>query len=50
MHDVALIGGVFHVDPVRILRAVLLEISNDNAMTTGTDGTKLCLSYTAALK
>lgn len=26
---------------------MLLEIANDDAMTTGTDGTKLCLSYTA---
>lgn len=27
--------------------ALLLEIANDDAMTTGTDGTKLCLSYKA---
>ena len=26
---------------------MLLEIANDDAITTGTDGTKLCLSYTA---
>ena len=39
----------FGVDPVRILRAVLLEISSDDAMTTGTDGTKLCLSFVAEI-
>ena len=25
---------------------MLLEIANDDAMTTATDGTKLCLTYT----
>ena len=40
---------VFYVDPVRVLRALLMQIANDDAMTTGTDGTKLCLSYTADL-
>ena len=39
----------FGVDPVRILHGVLLEISSDDAMTTGTDGTKLCLSYVAEI-
>jgi len=28
---------------------VLMEIAGDDAMTTGTDGTKLCLSYSAVL-
>lgn len=32
-------------DPVRVMRAVLVEIANDEAMRTNSDGTKLCLSY-----
>jgi len=34
---------------VQVFRAVLLEIANDKALSTGTKGTKLCLSYTKLL-
>lgn len=34
-----------YVDPVQVLCIVLFEIANYDAMTTGTDGTKLYLSY-----
>ena len=37
------------LDPVRVLRAVLLEIATDDTLSTGTEGTKLCLSYTKVL-
>lgn len=35
--------------PIRAIRAVLVDISNDDALTTGSVGTKLCLTYAEAL-
>lgn len=38
-----------YTDPIRAIRAVLVEITNDDALTTGSDGTKLCLTYAETL-
>ena len=40
---------VLYTDPIRAICAVLVEIGNDDALTTGSDGTKLCLTYAETL-
>jgi len=45
----SLFSTFFSLDPVRVLRAVLLEIANDDTLSTGMEGTKLCLSCTKVL-
>ena len=37
------------IDPIRTVRAVLLEVSSDDALSTGSDGTKLCRTYAESL-
>jgi len=38
-----------HTDPVQAICAVLVEIANDDSLSTNSDGTKLCLSYAEML-
>ena len=35
--------------PIRTVRAVLLEVSSDDALSTGSDGTQLCRTYAESL-
>ena len=37
------------IDPIRTVRAVLLEVSSDDALSTGSDGTKLSRTYAESL-
>lgn len=37
------------IDPIRTVRAVLLEVSSDDALSTGSDGIKLCRTYAESL-
>ena len=40
---------LYFADPIRAVRAVLLEIIDDDALSTGLDGTKLCCTYAETL-
>ena len=49
IYGLILILSLLCIDPIWTVRAVLLEISSDDALSTGSDGTKLCRTYAESL-